>query len=132
MKHINVVAGIICYNDEILCMQRPESKYEYTSLKFEFPGGKIEPGENNIEALKRELVEEMDMHVESEEKDFFLTVNHQYPDFEITMHSYICKVKSKEFTLKEHKSYKWLNKDELSQLDWAMADVPIMEKLLRG
>ena len=128
MKHLNVVAGIIFYEYEILCMQRPISKYEYISLKYEFPGGKIEPGESKVEALKRELIEEMDMEVEI--GDHFLTINHTYPDFELTMYSYICKVNKKDFNMKEHNNFKWLKRSELAQLDWAMADIPIMKKLM--
>jgi 8-oxo-dGTP diphosphatase len=131
MKHLDVVAGIICCGEEILCMQRPESKYEYISFKYEFPGGKIEAGETKVDALKRELIEEMEMKVQLEEQDNYLTVNHAYPDFEITMHSYICRVNNKDFIMKEHKDFKWLKREELAQLDWAMADVPIMEKLMK-
>jgi len=131
MKHLDVVAGIICYGEEILCMQRPESKYEYISFKYEFPGGKIEAGESRVDALKRELIEEMEMKVQLEEEDNYLIVDHAYPDFEITMHSYICKVDNKDFIMKEHKDFKWLKREELAQLDWAMADVPIMEKLMK-
>lgn len=131
MKHLDVVAGIICHGEEILCMQRPESKYEYISFKYEFPGGKIELGESKVEALKRELIEEMEMKVELEEQDNYLVVNHAYPDFEITMHSYICRVDNKDFIMKEHKDFKWLKKEELAGLDWAMADVPIMKKLMQ-
>lgn len=130
MKHIEVVAGIICYKDEILCMQRPEGLREYTSLKYEFPGGKIESGETNVEALKRELMEEMDMQVEVEESDNFLVVNHMYPDVELKMYSYICRVNSKEFVMKEHVDFKWLKKEELDQLDWATADIDIVNKLM--
>ena len=64
MKHIEVVAGIIEYNDKILCMQRDKGKFDYVSFKWEFPGGKIEEGETKEEALKRELREEMEMDVE--------------------------------------------------------------------
>lgn len=128
MKHIEVVAGIICYEDEILCMQRPESKHEYISFKYEFPGGKIEPGESEVDALKRELMEEMDMKVEVEQK--FLVVNHDYPDFALTMNSYMCKVNNKNFVMKEHVDFKWLKREEMSKLDWAAADKPIMEKLI--
>jgi len=130
MKHLDVVAGIICYGEEILCMKRPESKYEYISCKYEFPGGKIEHGESKVEALKRELIEEMEMKVQVDENDYYLTVDHIYPDFELTMHSYICKVDNKDFIMKEHKDFKWLKREELAELDWAMADVPIMEKLM--
>lgn len=132
MKKIEVVAGIIVFQKEILCMQRNKGKYEYVSYKFEFPGGKIEPGESHIEALKRELKEEMDMVVAVEEKDFFLTVQHQYPDFEVTMHNYVCKVMNKTFVRKEHIDHKWLTQEKLTTLDWAPADIPIVEKIVGG
>jgi 8-oxo-dGTP diphosphatase len=60
----------------------------------------------------------------------FLTVIHEYPDFELTMHSFICEVESKELTLHEHIEEKWLTIDELTNLDWAAADIPIVEKLV--
>ena len=132
MKKIEVVAGIIIFGDEILCMQRNSSKYEYLSYKFEFPGGKVEPGESRVDALKRELMEEMDMEVIVEEKDFFLTVQHAYPDFEVEMHSYVCKARDKEFVLKEHAGHKWLKKSELLTLDWVPADLPIVDKIIGG
>jgi 8-oxo-dGTP diphosphatase len=128
MKKIEVVAGIIIHYDEILCVQRPSSKLPYISEKFEFPGGKIEPNESQIDALHRELKEELDISVDI--KSFFLTVEHQYPDFELIMHSYICEVDSKTIHLKEHIDQKWLKTDELEQLDWAAADIPIVNKLL--
>ena len=62
--------------------------------------------------------------------DLFLTVVHQYPDFELTMHSYICEVDTKEITLNEHIDSKWLKLEELNSLDWAAADVPIVDKLV--
>ena len=131
MKKIEVVAGIIIDSDEILCMQRPEGKHEYTSLKYEFPGGKIEENESRVEALKRELREEMDMNVEVSEDDYFMTVNHTYPDFEIVMHSYKCKVQNRIFDMKEHVDYRWLTCKELDSLDWADADKPIKDKLIK-
>ena len=130
MKHIEVVAAIICYEDEILCMQRPKGKHEYTSFKYEFPGGKIEANEAEVEALERELIEEMDMKVVVERP--FLVVNHEYPDFDITMHSYICRVTNKEFVMKEHVNFKWLKKEELNQLEWNEADKPILDKLMNN
>ena len=130
MKKIEVVAGILVFQNEILCMQRDRGKYDYVSYKFEFPGGKIEPGESHVEALKRELKEEMDIDVTLEEKDFFLTVQHKYLDFEVIMHSYVCKVKNKAFVRKEHVDHKWLSQDKLITLDWAAADIPIVEKIV--
>jgi 8-oxo-dGTP diphosphatase len=127
MKRIEVVAAIIIFNDDILCVQRGESKLDYISKKYEFPGGKLEPGETKQEAIKREILEELKMEIEVKEE--FLTVNHQYPDFHITMHSFICSCEIPSLTLTEHIAYKWLKKTELDELDWAAADVPIMKKL---
>jgi 8-oxo-dGTP diphosphatase len=132
MKTLEVVAAIILYGNEILCTLRPAGKYPYISYKFEFPGGKIEPGESRVEALKRELKEELDMDVNIEEKDYFMSVTHKYPDFEITMHGYICRVKTKNLTRKEHIDHKWLTKDQLLSLDWAAADIPFVEKIMGG
>ena len=129
-KNIEVVAAIIKYNDLILCMQRPVGKFDYVSLKFEFPGGKVEPGETNSQALMRELREEMAMKTDITEDDYFMTVTHQYPDFEITMHSFICPVESQEFIRKEHVDHKWLPVEELNTLDWAPADQPIVNALM--
>ena len=128
MKKVEVVAAIINYKDLILCVQRAESKLDYISKKFEFPGGKIEEGETKEEALKRELIEEL--IIEPDIKDHFLTVVHQYPDFELTMHSFICIANSMNVTLNEHLSHQWLKKEELSMLDWAAADLPFVNKLL--
>jgi 8-oxo-dGTP diphosphatase len=128
MKKIEVVAGVIFCKDEILCVQRKKNKLHYISEKFEFPGGKIEPGESKEEALHRELLEELNLSMKI--KSFFMTVAHEYPDFELIMHTYICEVESKELKLNEHIDKKWLKVNELDQLDWAGADIPIVEKLV--
>lgn len=131
MKHYEVVAAVIVYDNKILCMQRDKAKYDYTSYKFEFPGGKVESGEENHKALERELKEELDMNVNISAEDYLLTVNYTYPDFAITMHSYLCKVEEPEFVMKEHISFKWLAVNELDTLDWAEADKTIVEFLKR-
>jgi 8-oxo-dGTP diphosphatase len=128
MKKVEVVAGVIFCADEVLCVQRPQNKLHYISEKFEFPGGKIEEGETKEEALHRELSEELNLSIKI--KTFFLTVVHPYPDFELTMHSFICEVDSKDVTLNEHIDQKWLKINALNQLDWAAADVPIVDKLV--
>ena len=130
MKNIEVTAAIIINNNEILCMQRDKAKYDYISYKFEFPGGKIENGESKETALMRELAEEMDININITADDFYFTVHHQYPDFSITMHSFICRVENRAFVRKEHISHKWLNPKELMILDWAAADIPIVNKLM--
>lgn len=128
MKQIEVVAAIVLRDDKILCVQRGENKYAYISGKYEFPGGKIEPGESREAAVMRELEEELKMTVEVQEA--FMTVTHQYPDFYITMHTFICTSRTPAVTLTEHVGYQWLSGSELSGLDWAEADLPIIEKLI--
>lgn len=128
MKEIKVVAAVIINNGEIFCVQRPEHKYDYISKKFEFPGGKIEEGESKIEALKRELNEELGLFAEIGKH--LKTVEHTYPDFKLTMHSYMVHVKSKEIKLNEHISSIWLGIENLRSLDWAAADIPIVETLM--
>lgn len=132
MKNYVVTAAIIMNNEQILCMQRGKGKYDYLSFKFEFPGGKVESGESNVEGLMRELVEEMDLRVNITPADFFLTVQHTYPDFSITLHSYICRVPNREFVMKEHNSHRWLTAEKLITVDWAAADLPIVEKLMKA
>lgn len=130
MKHIEVVAAIIINEKKILCVQRGENKLTYISKKYEFPGGKMEVGETKEETIKREILEELKMLIEV--KDEFLTVTHEYPDFILTMHSFICNCIDPKVTLTEHINFKWLHKNELPHLDWAAADIPIVEKLIHS
>ncbi len=125
MKHLEVVGAVIEYKGRILCMQRGIGKYNYVSLKYEFPGGKVEAGETHPQALMRELIEEMNFDIDIEEKDYLTTVNHQYPDFEITMYCYLCHAKSPEFVRKEHVNHVWSKPEDMMQLDWAPADIPV-------
>ena len=127
MKKIFVVAAIIFNQDKILCVQRGFNKYNYISKKYEFPGGKIEIGESDEKALKREIFEELSMDIIINK--FFMAVNHQYPDFHLNMKAYECSCKNNTVILSEHIDYKWLEINELSQLDWAAADLPIIQKL---
>ena len=129
MKNIVVVAAIIINNNKILCVQRGEYKLDYISKKFEFPGGKLEIGETKEEGIIREVLEELNMTINPFEE--FLTVNHQYPDFNLTMHSFLCSAENTTVTLSEHIDYKWLSKEELLNLDWAAADLPIVAELLK-
>lgn len=128
MKKVEVVAGILFWKNKILCVQRGFNKLAYISEKFEFPGGKIEPKETKETALKRELLEELD--ITPTIKEYYSTVIHTYPDFELTMHTYKCELDSDDILLKEHISYKWLNAKELLALDWAEADLPIVNQLI--
>jgi len=130
MKKLEVVAAIIIFNNKILCLKRGYSKFDYLANKYEFPGGKNEAKESEEAALKREIMEELDMEISISEK--FLSVNHFYDDFEILMHSYICSCKDTKFKLNEHIDFKWLKINELSSLIWADADIPIVKKLLKS
>ena len=127
-KHYTVSAAIIVENKKILCVQRNKGKYDYISYKYEFPGGKLEVGENEEDALKREISEELNLEIDVAEN--FLVVTHEYLDFDLTMHSYLCKANTEKLVLKEHIDAKWLHKNELIELDWAAADLPIVSKLI--
>ena len=128
MKKIEVVAGIIQKDNKILCMQRDKGKYNYTSYKWEFPGGKIEQGETKEMALKRELLEEMNMNIFS--LKHFVDICHTYPDFEINMYCFLCETNDEKISLNVHKDYRWCKIEELKELDFADADKPVVEKIL--
>ena len=127
MKHIEVVAAVIIQYGKVLCVQRPQNDKEYISLKWEFPGGKVEVGENREDALLREIQEEL--AAEIHELQYLMTVEHSYPDFHLTMHAYTCALKNGEITLREHVNMKWLATEDLDQLDWAEADLPVVKQL---
>ena len=126
MKQITVVAAVIEKEGKILCVQRGKSQHAYISEKWEFPGGKIEEGESETETIQREILEELNMRIVVIEK--LMVVEHDYPDFHLTMHTYRCHT-MEEPTLTEHQAFRWLEKHELSTLDWAAADKPIVERV---
>jgi|SRR5690554_3704907 len=121
-KHIEVVAAVIKHDGKFFCAQRKDSGE--LAKKWEFPGGKVELGETLQESLIRELKEELKIKVNV--LDFITTVNHEYETFIITLHAFMCELVSNNIVLMEHLDSKWLNRDELEQLDWAEADIPIV------
>ena len=127
MKKVEVVAAVIEYQGKILAVRRGISKLIYISEKWEFPGGKMEVGETEQQTIVREIREELHMDIQPKEK--LLTVEHTYPDFHLTMHTYLCKAEIQKLILTEHTDYKWLSFEELNTLDWAEADVPIVSAL---
>ncbi len=128
MKEVHVAAAVIIREGKILCVQRSENKLEYISKKWEFPGGKVENDEGLENTVIREILEELKVSISV--LNFLVQVNHEYPDFRLKMDTFICEIESGEPILTEHIDLKWLSPSELSILDWAAADVPIVEKLL--
>ncbi len=125
MKQIEVVAAII-YDAEgrIFATQRGYGEWQDY---WEFPGGKIEPGETPEEALRREIWEELATLVVVEQ--LIQTIEYDYPIFHLTMHCYRCRVKSGNLTLKEHEAAQWLTTDKLDGVNWLPADWQIIETL---
>ena len=126
-KHIEVVAAIIRDDKgRIFATQRG-----YGAMKdgWEFPGGKIEPGETPEQALKREISEELDTEIEVGQ--LLHIVEWDYPEFHLTMHCYWCRVKSGKLTLKEHEAAKWLSIDKLDTVNWLPADQEVVNEVLR-
>lgn len=123
MKSIEVVAAIIKKENKILATKRGYG--EFINM-WEFPGGKIEPGETKEAALIREIKEELDADIKIDE--FALTVEYTYPTFHLTMHSYICSLKD-TITLLEHNDAKWLEKNEFNAVNWLPADIEVIDFL---
>ena len=124
LKRVEVVAAIICKDDEFFATQRGYGDFKGG---WEFPGGKIEPGETQQQALVREIKEELDVRIEVGE--LLHTVEYDYPTFHLTMHCYICALIDEEIHLKEHQAAKWLNKNTIDSVEWLPADVEVAEKV---
>ena len=124
MKTISVTCAIIHFDNKILAVQRSETMS--LPLKWEFAGGKIEPGESDEDCIKREIFEELNIHIKVKRR--LSPVLHQYPNFKINLIPFIAEYGSGELKLKEHSDYVLLDKDELYRLDWAEADILIVEE----
>lgn len=124
MQTKKVVAAVIIKDGQLFATQRGYGNYKDW---WEFPGGKIEPGETPQEALRREIREELDTIVSVGE--LLYTVEYDYPEFHLSMQCYLCTIVSGELTLLEHEASRWLSKDELLNVRWLPADVAIVEKV---
>ena len=130
MKTIEVVAAILAWEGRYLAMQKGPHKYSYIANKFEFPGGKVEAGEDPALALEREILEEMELKLKIRPDNYLMTVAHQYPDFALRLHAYLFPLDHKpDFIMNEHQQALWTKPEELEALDWAEADRPIVKKL---
>lgn len=124
MNTIEVVAAIIRKDDKIFATQRGYGEWKDW---WEFPGGKMEPGETQEEALKREIREELSTDISVDE--FLCTVEYDYPKFHLVMHCYICSFLTDSLHLNEHEAAKWLGREELTSVKWLPADVEVIERL---
>lgn len=124
MKTIHVVAAIIKDGNKIFATQRGYGEFKDG---WEFPGGKVEPGETSQEALKREIVEELNTEIQV--GDLIDTVEYDYPTFHLSMDCFWAEVLEGTLELKEAEEAKWLTKDELDSVEWLPADITLIEKL---
>lgn len=129
MKIVKVVAAIIKAVNEngetiIFATQRGYGDFKGG---WEFPGGKIESGETPQEALKREIIEELDTEVSVGE--LMDTVEYDYPQFHLSMDCFWCQIVRGNLVLKEHEAARWLTKDELNNVEWLPADITLIEKI---
>ena len=129
MKTVKVVAAIIKAVNEngetiIFATQRGYGDFKGG---LEFPGGKIESGETPQEALKREIIEELDTEVSVGE--LMDTVEYNYPQFHLSMDCFWCQIVRGNLVLKEHEAARWLTKDELNNVEWLPADITLIEKI---
>ncbi len=129
MKKIRVVAAVIKAVNEkgepiIFASQRGYGDFKGG---WEFPGGKIEPGETPKEALKREIMEELDTEIVVGE--LLDTIEYDYPEFHLSMDCFWCQILKGDLVLKEHEAARWLSKEELMDVEWLPADVTLIEKI---
>lgn len=120
-KTIEVVAAIIIHDGNLFATQRGYGEWKDW---WEFPGGKIEPGEAPEDALKREIREELATEIEVGE--LLTTVEYDYPKFHLTMHCYLCSIISGQLSLLEHEDARWLTEDDLNSVRWLPADLEIL------
>ena len=124
---LEVVAAIIFFENKILVTQRKFHKNPAFSYKFEFPGGKVENNEDKITALRRELLEELNL--ELTHFKHFASYNYRYDTDKIKLHFFLSNVNELKLTLKVHETYKLVTVKQLSQLDWLAADYKVIKML---
>lgn len=124
MKTIKVVAAVIIKDGKLFATQRGYGEWQGW---WEFPGGKIEAGEGPVEALIREIREELDAEIAVGE--LLDIVEWDYPDFHLTMHCFICSLLSESLHLNEHETAIWLTPDNLKSVEWLPADEALLDKI---
>ena len=129
MKTVRVVAAVIKSTNEnkepiIFATQRGYGDFKGG---WEFPGGKIEEGETPEQALKREIMEELDTEISV--RELIDTIEYDYPQFHLSMDCFWCEIVSGNLVLKEHEAARWLTKEQLNDVGWLPADITLIEKI---
>ncbi len=123
MKHIEVAAAVFIQHNRVFTAQRKDEGE--LALHWEFPGGKLESGEDGKEAIIREIKEELSADIRV--LKHLTTVEHQYTTFSISLIAYHCEITSGDLIISEHIAARWLSKKELYSVKWAAADIPIVK-----
>lgn len=126
---MEVSAAIISNGSEVLCFQKGQSKHDYLSQRFEFPGGKLEPSELPEDALVRELREELSYEVPRDSMRFFKDIHYDYEDFSVDLHYFFIFDSNPNYILSEHVAVLWHPVTDLDELNWAGADLEIVKCL---
>ncbi len=126
-NHLHVTCAIIERNGAVLAARRGETMA--MPLKWEFPGGKIKSGETPEDCLRREIAEELNVSIAVHQS--LAPVTHAYPAFTITLYPFICSIAAGDIKLREHAAVAWLPRNQLFTLDWAEADLPVVDAYCR-
>ncbi len=123
---LRVTCAIIEFNQKVLIAQRNQNML--LPYKWEFPGGKVERGEQDEVCIVREVKEELNLNIEVQSR--LTPVTHHYDTFSLELFPFICSTTSREFELKEHAQVLWVDSQDLLNYDWAEADIPIVKEYL--